>query len=395
MTNTENKVMTSEWLPLVGMTVAAFMFNTSEFMPIGLLMDIAADFHMTEPEAGRIITIYAYVVMLLSLPLMVLASRLPLRQLLLGTIALFATAHVFSAVANGFIMLLLSRIGVACAHAIFWSIAAPVAVRLVRPQFQALAMGMIVTGTAIAVIIGLPLGRIVGLYIGWRMTFLSLAILAGAVLCYMFFIFPALPQSQPFTFAQLPQLLRNKVLLGLFMLSLLIPTAYYTAYSYIEPFLAQVAAMSEGWITFTLILFGAAGLLGSMAFSRFYERWRRHFLTGATLGIALVLFLLYPAASQHYLVLLACACWGIMVTAFNVAGQAEIIRATDLSSSPIAMSIYSGIYNLGIGSGTWLGGLLCSQLSVDWIGVGGGVIALAGCAWCHFWLLPRIAVAKA
>ena len=75
----ENKITTREWLPLIGMTVSAFIFNTSEFMPIGLLSDIAADFRMTEAQAGMLITIYAYVVMLMSLPLMIAASRYPLR----------------------------------------------------------------------------------------------------------------------------------------------------------------------------------------------------------------------------------------------------------------------------------------------------------------------------
>ena len=64
----ENKLTLKEWLPLIGMTVSAFIFNTSEFMPIGLLTDIAADFQMTEAQAGMLITIYAYVVMLMSLP---------------------------------------------------------------------------------------------------------------------------------------------------------------------------------------------------------------------------------------------------------------------------------------------------------------------------------------
>lgn len=90
-------------------------FNTSEFMPIGLLTDIAADFRMTEAQAGMLITIYAYVVMLMSLPLMIAASRYPLRKLLLATISLFAVSHVASAFATGFWTLLLSRIGVAFA----------------------------------------------------------------------------------------------------------------------------------------------------------------------------------------------------------------------------------------------------------------------------------------
>ena len=147
-----------------------------------------------------LITIYAYVVMLMSLPLMIAASRYPLRKLLLATISLFAVSHVASAFATGFWTLLLSRIGVAFAHSIFWSVASPIAVRLVKGPFKALAMSMIVTGTAIAIIVGLPLGRIIGLYVGWRMAFMCIAVLAFIVLAYMFFVFPKLEKANRLRF---------------------------------------------------------------------------------------------------------------------------------------------------------------------------------------------------
>lgn len=386
----ENKITTKEWLPLIGMTVAAFMFNTSEFMPIGLLIDIAADFAMTEAQAGMLITIYAYVVMLMSLPLMILASRYPLRKLLLATISLFAAAHVASAFAGGFWTLMLSRVWVAFAHSIFWSVASPIAVRLVRGPFKALAMSMIVTGTAIAIIVGLPLGRIIGLYIGWRMAFMCIAVIAFAVLVYMFFVFPKLEEGEPFTLAQLPVLLRNPVLIGLYVMSFLLPTGYYTAYSYIEPFLKLVAGMDEAWITVTLVVFGAAGLLGSMAFSKWYDKYRYSFFRTTVLGVAVVLLLLYPLSFNHYVLLALCAIWGIFVTAFNVVGQAELLRTTSVSTSAVAMSIYSGIFNLGIGSGSYLGGQISTHLSMAYIGFGGGVIVLLSFAYCALCLVRNM-----
>ena len=386
----ENKITTREWLPLIGMTVSAFIFNTSEFMPIGLLSDIAADFRMTEAQAGMLITIYAYVVMLMSLPLMIAASRYPLRKLLLATISLFAISHVASAFATGFWTLLLSRIGVAFAHSIFWSVASPIAVRLVSGPFKALAMSMIVTGTAIAIIVGLPLGRIIGLYVGWRMAFMCIAVLAFIVLAYMFLVFPKLEKSEPFTLSQLPVMLKNPVLIGLYMMSFLLPTGYYTAYSYIEPYLKQIALMDDAWITITLVIFGAAGLLGSAAFSKWYDKRRYHFFRITVLGVAVVLLLLYPVSINHYLLVLLCAIWGIFVTAFNVVGQAELLRTTTMSTSAVAMSIYSGIYNLGIGSGSYLGGLICTHASIAYIGFGGGAIVLLSFIYCAFFLIPAM-----
>ena len=112
---------TKEILPLAGIAVAAFVFNTSEFMPIALLVDIAADFGIAESQAGTLITAYAWAVCLLSLPLMVAASRFGFRRLMLFLVALFGACQVLSAVAPGYGALMAARIGVACAHAVFWS----------------------------------------------------------------------------------------------------------------------------------------------------------------------------------------------------------------------------------------------------------------------------------
>ena len=86
-----------QWLPLVGLTCCAFVFNTSEFMPIGLLTDIAASFSLTEAQAGIMISVYAWGVMLLSLPLMVFASRFEFKRMLLGVLAVFSLGQFLSA----------------------------------------------------------------------------------------------------------------------------------------------------------------------------------------------------------------------------------------------------------------------------------------------------------
>ena len=91
------------------------------------------------------------------------------------------------------------------------------------------------------------------------MAFMCIAVLAFIVLAYMFFVFPKLEKSEPFTLSQLPVMLKNPVLIGLYMMSFLLPTGYYTAYSYIEPYLKQIALMDDAWITITLVIFGAAG----------------------------------------------------------------------------------------------------------------------------------------
>lgn len=155
-----------QWMPLLGMTIAAFIFNTSEFMPIGLLTDIAQTFSITQTQAGAMITIYSWAVMLLSLPLMILASKYNLKKVLLTTLFLFGLGQAISAISMNFAILILGRLVVACAHAVFWSIASVIAVRLVNEDKREFAMSMIVTGTSVAMIAGLPLGRMIGLWMG-------------------------------------------------------------------------------------------------------------------------------------------------------------------------------------------------------------------------------------
>ena len=129
-----------KWMPLILLTVAGFTFNTSELTPIGLLSDIACDFSISESRAGLLISVYAWVVALLSLPLMLYCARMDFRKLLLSIVALFFVSHIGSFLATGFWTLMASRIGVACAHSLFWSIAPPMAVAVTADGRRATAL---------------------------------------------------------------------------------------------------------------------------------------------------------------------------------------------------------------------------------------------------------------
>ena len=372
----QKKKSFTRWLPLIGLTFAVFVFNTSEFMPIGLLTDIATDLNISEARAGLLISVYAWVVAIMSLPLMIMVSKMELKRLLLSIIALFVVSHVASAFAEGYYTLMLSRIGVACSHAIFWSIAPPLAVRTVPDGKRALGLSTIATGSSVAMVVGLPLGRVVGLYVGWRMTFLSIAIISALIFIFIAVVFPKLQSRGKFAFKQLPALLHNRVLVGVFIMSVLFATAHYTGYSYIEPFLGKVASMSPDLVTLVLIVFGASGMLGSISFSKYYMANRRRFMLVMTIGPALCLLLLQVAAASLLSVVAVCIMWGAMATAFNIAFQDNTIRFAPENATSIGMSIFSGIFNLGIGSGAYVGGLVVSHLSIDYIGYAGGIIGL-------------------
>lgn len=372
----KTKMSLKEWLPLIGMTISAFLVNTSEFMPIGLLTDISNDFNMTAAQAGVMITAYSWTVTILSLPLMLLACKIEPKKLLLGTLTVFSTCQVLSVISIGFPFLVVSRIGVACAHSIFWAIASPLAVRVVSKEHQSKALSAIITGTAIAMVLGMPLGRMIGLQIGWRMTFLCVAVISFLVLVYLAFVFPKIENTESFSINQLPELFKNSRLMITYIITFLFATGYYTTYSYIEPFLQRVAGFPSTLVTITLMLFGVAGLSGSYLFSRYYDDHRFAFVQAVLFGFAGALGLLYPASINMYMIILVCAIWGIAAMAFQTSFQAEIIGCVSTAASSVAMAIFSAIFNLGIGSGTWLGGIVYTNTSLNFFGFVGAMIVL-------------------
>ena len=378
------RVPLRQYMALLGITIAAFIFNTSEFIPIALLIDISKSFSMTEAATGQMITIYAWVVALLSLPLMLLTCRMELKRLLLLMVALFGLGQLISGLATSYDVLLGARIIVACAHSIFWSIAAPLATRLVTREHRPMALGMIVTGSSVAMIFGLPLGRVIGLAAGWRMTFLLLAAVAAVTLIYLALLLPQRPPKGAFALHDLPTLIRRREIACIYVMTALFATAYFTVYSYIEPFLHSVAAFSPDMITLALMLLGVSGLLASFIFSRTYGRYRFALLRRVLLVVSTALLLWQTAALTLPTMLLLCIVAGTAATIYNLAFQAEILRLVPPTATTVAMSIFSGIFNLGIGSGTYLGALAADGGHLAHIGYIGAAIAGAAALLCRY-----------
>ena len=387
----ENKMSLGNWLSLLGLTFATFIFNTSEFIPIGLLTDIKNDFGLTEATVGMLISVYAWAVMILSLPLMLLVSKMEMKRLMLWLLGLFTFFQFMSFASTSYAMLMCSRIGVACAHAVFWSVISPIAVRIVPDKYRSIALSMVVTGSSVAMILGMPLGRIIGLHVGWRMTFMSIGIFSAFTLVYMAWRLPKVPSRGGFSPKKLPALLKQQGIIGLYIFTLLISSSYYVAYSYIEPFLLQMAGMAESVVTVMLTVFGVAGIVGSFLFARFFDGHRRMFFRTAVASLVVALFALGLAACNPALIVVDFLVWGVASTAFNVAFQGEVIRITSQDEAAVATSIYSGIFNLGIGGGSALGGVVVSSLGVGVIGYAGGALVLVAFAFLCTWLLDKVA----
>ena len=338
------------WLRVLTLAVAAFVFNTTEFIPIALLSDIGAGFSMSAAEAGVMMTVYAWIVALASLPGMLLVARRERRGLLLALFALFVMSHIATAVAWNFALLLAARAGVALAHAVFWAIAAALAMRLAPPGKGQQAIGWIAMGGAMATVLGLPLGRLIGQALGWRVTFALIALIAAAVMCAIYALLPRLPSRNAGSLRSLPLLARRPRLLSLYAFTAIIIAAHFTAYSYIEPFARHFSALGEGATTALLLVFGLSGMVASVLFARFHSRLPTVFL-GASIALLLAaLVLLRPLGAMPAALYALVFFWGIGISGISLCLMVRVLHFAP-DATDVATAIFSGIYNIGIGGG--------------------------------------------
>lgn len=365
------------WTAVIALAFAAFIFNTTEFVPVALLSDIGKTFSLAATDVGIMITLYAWVVAPISLPIMLLTKNIERRSLLICLFMVFIISHVLSYFAWSFNTLLLSRIGIAFSHALFWSITASLAVRVAPKGKEFQALGLLATGTALAMVLGIPFGRMVGEAYGWRNTFALIGIGASIVCLILAKTLPILPSLNSGSLNSLKQFIRRPSLIMVFVLTIIVISAQFTAYSYIEPFSLNIAAFSSMQTTTLLLIFGAAGFLGSYLFGKFGGKYPKVAIPLSTATLALSMLLLLPVSLSFAGVSAVCLLWGMSIIGFSLALQSKtLLLASD--ATDVAMAIYSGLYNVGIGGGALLDGIVSVHFGLSYIGVIGGIIAVIG-----------------
>lgn len=356
-----------QYFQVLAMGFSAFIFNTTEFVPVGILTDIAQSFGITTAKVGWMLTIYAWVVALFSLPLMLLTRKVERKTLLLCLFGVFSASHVLSVLAWNFPVLVISRIGIAFSHAIFWSITAAIAIRVAPAGKKTFALSVLATGTSLAMVLGVPVGRLIGQWFGWRATFGVIGGIAFMMLLILARLLPPLPSVSSGSLKSLSAVFKKPVLLGSYFFIFLIFTAHYTSYSYIEPFMHEVGQANSYFTTFLLLLFGGAGIVGSVIFGIWGEKHNTKLLLASGVLLSVCLFWLNAVALSQWGITGLIFVWGAVMMLVPVTMQVKVFNI-DNDAFEVIMSMYSGIINLGIGAGALLGGKVLLHFGLANIG---------------------------
>lgn len=365
-------------LPLLALAIGAFAIGTTEFSPMGLLPNIAHDLGVSIPSAGMLITGYALGVML-GAPIVTLwFGGFARRNALILLMAIFTIGNLIAAFALNYMSLMGARLITSLNHGAFFGIGSVVAASVVPAHKQASAVATMFMGLTIANIGGVPLATWVGQTIGWRMSFLAIAVL-GVVT--MFSLWKALPVGavgkKPDVKMELKVLSRLPVILAL-LTTVFGASAMFTLYTYIAPSLVAFNHASPMFITMMLVLIGVGFSIGNHLGGKLADRSIDKTLIGFFIAL-IVLMAVFPLLAQTQVgTAVGLVLWGAAAFAIVPSLQMRVMSVAH-EASGLTSSVNIGAFNLGNAVGAAAGGAVLSLgLSYASVSMIGAALAAIG-----------------
>lgn len=351
---------------------ACFVYVTAETIPVGLLPQISDGLAVSEADVGLLLTSYAVVAALTTIPLTALTMRIPRHLLIAVTVAIFAISQLIAAFAATLLILTLSRLICAVAHGVFWSTIAPVAARLVPPDRAGRATALVFLGNSLAIVLGVPLGTALGQWLGWRVTLAALA--AGGAACVVALLvvlpkLPALPQDLAIgagdRLKASVRIIRSGPVAAVCLVTVVLVIGHFAAYTYIAPLVRRDGGLQGMGLSALLLGYGVAGVVGNAIVGRFVDRRPGPLLITLTGLMAVALTVLVPVLGAAPTVLAALV-WGGTFTAIPVVLQSAILRIAP-QARDAASAVYVVAFQVGIGGGALVGERLVSSAHLAWL----------------------------
>lgn len=354
---------------ILALTLGCFCFVSTELMPVSVLPAMAEGLHVSLGEAGYLVSCFSFVVALTATPLTGLLGNIHRKALMTSLLAICCLGNLVTYLAPGYGVVLLGRVLVAAAIGVFWSTAVVTAVHLVSPKHAIRATSTVFGGVSLATVLGIPAGTLIGQHDGWRAVFAALCMLSLGVFVALAWSVPAVRLPQAPIRGALRSIFRHRPLLAIFATTALIVTGNFLAYTYITPYLEEVAHLSATQVSLMLLVYGVAGVILNFAIGPFAARSLRACLVVVTVMMAVSLALMNLAATSHATTMAVLALWGASYGALPVLLQTSVFKeaSTMEGTENAATSISVAVFNAAIGLGALLGGLLINA-------VGPGVI---------------------
>jgi DHA1 family inner membrane transport protein len=354
---------------------SAFLIVTTEFLIVGLLPALARDLDISISMAGQLITLFAFTVMIFGPPLTAVLSHLDRKKLFVAILLIFAASNALAAVSNSFWLLAVARIVPALALPVFWGTASETAGQLAGPEKAGQAIANVYLGISAAMLLGIPLGTLVSNALGWRGAFWLLAglsmIMALAILTFM----PTVSRTAKVDFLQQAKIFKEPYFLSNVLLSIVVFSAMFTAYTYLADILERVAGVHPENVGWWLMAFGAVGLIGNWIGGKALDvspiKASALFLLLLAIGMTAVV----PFAHTGLIFCAALGLWGIANTALYPVSQVRVMSSASHSKA-LAGTTNVSAANAGIGIGAIVGGMTIANLGIEYLGYAAAAIAV-------------------
>ena len=364
---------------LYALMLGSFGIGMTEFVIMGLLIEIGADFHVSIAAAGMLISGYALGVVV-GAPLVTIAVlRMPRKTVLLILMTIFTLGNLACALAPDYWSLMAARVLTSLAHGAFFGIGSVVATGLVAKEKQASAIALMFTGMTLANVLGVPIGTWFGHAYGWRATFWTVTVIGVVVLFAIAWLVPRSQGSAEVVNIkhELRVLISPQVLLGL-GITVLGFGGVFTVFTYISPLLTQLSGFSIAAVSPVLLVFGAGLVLGNTLGGKLADKSLQFALYGSLVVLIVVLILFGYTGQQKALTTVMVGLLGL--AAFMTVAPMQVYVLDKASKAPnLASALNIAAFNLGNAGGAWLGGVVIDAGmglgALHWVGA---LVTLSG-----------------